>query len=379
MIEYEKTTREIVQTLGREFKVAEENAKKALLNNEDQAEYEKIVTKRDNLSQRLVDAKKMLEEEEARAKAEITQSITYGATPLEREKTLFGKALQSLGKGTAFDTEVKQALTISDTGTGRVYLPQNVSKTVVTEPGKANPFSDVFTTTINEQWVSLLSVTSDDIAFIQDGEIAKEIAAVGDSIRFENNLLRLFIDVSTQTLEQSDVSNLENAVITKLREAMDHKFYHVLINETPAPKEVHMSLLANTDLVNYEGADLVKAIKKAKFAFGQNVRSKVAVAVAEEVYDAYIDAKTVETGYDWSLKTPEKVLGVSKVVFADEFADKFLVFIPEYAKYNLNSEPFVETEKSVKYGMVTFAITADFDFQVLLKSMFKTATIVTTP
>lgn len=369
--------RQVIQLLSEDYDAAKENLDKATLDKT--LDYNALKKEAADALQKLTDKREELARDLAEKETDTQQRIISGATPKERETIAFGKALQSMAKGERADSDVRQALNISDSSTGGFYLPDNLAKKIVSEPASENPFNSVFSTTVNEQRVPILTVTSDDKAFIQDGETAKEILASAGSKRFDNNIIKLFVDVTSTTLDQSDVGNLEGEIVDKLREALNLKFYDVLVNATPTIGEKHMSLLANTDLVNYEGEDLVKAIKKAKFAFKQSIRNKLAVAVSEEVYDAYVDARTIATGIDWSLKSPEKVLGVSKVVFADEFAEKFLVFVPSFGRYNLNSAPFIEKDKAVKTGIVTYVITADFDFQVLLTTMFKTATIVTTP
>lgn len=285
---------------------------------------------------------------------------------------------RSVLTGEPMATEKATLLDNAATGGGKL-LPKTVSNQLIAEPLAKNPLRGLSAfTNITNLEIPRIAFTLDGDGFIQDGETAKELSAVGDTVKFGRNKFKVFSGVSETVLRGTDtdlVSTIENA----LASGVAKKEKTVAFAASPADEYRHMSFYAQTtpgtyDIKAVEGDTLYKAIKKAIGDLEEDYRDNATVVMRYADYLEIIETLANGNATLYAAQ-PSSIIG-KPVVFCD-LATVPVVGDFSYSHYNYDLEMQADHDKDVKAGVELFVLTAYFDHQIKLKSAFRLAVVKT--
>jgi len=269
-----------------------------------------------------------------------------------------------------------QAIPAGGASGGENFLPTQLANDLISEPFTTNPLRDIIRLS-NVVGLELprISYTLDDDDFVGDDSTAKELAASGDKVSFGRFKSKVFCDISDSILNGSDVG-LVNHVENALRSGLAAKEKKVSFSTTAAADEEHMSFYEDDSSGNVieevTGESFYDAITAALDDLHEDFRENAKILMRRVDYTSIV--KELANG-NATLFTapPEAVLGYP-VVFCD-LATTPVVGDFNYCGLNYEGTPTYESDKNIKTGDTTFALTAWFDQQRLLNSAFRLAVV----
>ena len=247
---------------------------------------------------------------------------------------------------------------------GAAILPKTTAAEAIVEPKKVNKLRDYVRISHESNLeIPKLTFSIADDAFIEDEATAKELKLNGSTVAFGRFKAKVFCDVSETMLLGSDV-NLVAEVDKGLDSAIQTKERKQLFGTTLGPTEDHMSFYqkngASYTIKEVKAASKFLAIKKAIADLHEDYRENAKIIMA---YADYLDIIETLANGNATLYTaqPEQILG-KPVIFVDA-ATIPIVGDLSYLQINYHPETISDSDKNVKTGMNTFALTAWYDIQ----------------
>ena len=367
---YEK--KQNLGTLGAQLKkVNEEIAMKAGDPTVADKDLMQLQEQSESLEKRYNMLKEQVEREEAEQRAKFTKTKT--PTMTAEEKLIHAKA--EFYRGQKLSSDYKQVLGDDDTTThGSKLLPVTIANDIIAEPTDTNPLrDDELVTAVTNLERPRIDVTIDDDSFVNDQEVAKEIKAKGDTIKFGRNKTKLKVAISEAILNGTD-TNLVEHVNAQLQAGLARKEKKVAFAETPKSGEEEMSFYSTeNDIKKVSGDTLFDAITQAAGDIADEFQSDIKVYMTRPDYLKMI--KELSNGaVSLFGKAPEEILGYP--VRFTELAKKPVVGNFKYAQLNYEiSSALYEQWKDYDKGVNNFQLTAWFDHKILLASAFRIADV----
>ena len=344
-----------------------------------------LKNKRDDLWDRAQEIRVEINRLEDEAKERLAiqvaeQAVASGQS--DEDKLIKAKAafFRAIARGQEPSREVMnalQAIPTGDTG-GESFLPTQLATSLVSEPFSTNPLRDIIRLS-NVVGLELprIAYTLADDDFVADESTAKELVAAGDKVSFGRFKSKVFCDISDSVLNGSDVglvSHVENA----LRSGLAAKEKKVSFSSALAADQEHMSFYEDDSggsvIEEVPGATLFAAIKAAIADLHEDFRENAKVVMT---YGDYVEMLTDISDGNAAFFTapPEQIIG-KPTIFCD-LATTPVVGDYNYCGLNYEGTPTYESDKNIKTGDTTFALTAWFDQQRLLNSAFRLAVVET--
>ncbi|AOO73985.1 phage major capsid protein [Ligilactobacillus salivarius] len=367
---YEK--KQNLGTLGAQLKkVNEEIAMKAGDPTVADKDLMQLQEQSESLEKRYNMLKEQVEREEAEQRAKFTKTKT--PTMTAEEKLIHAKA--EFYRGQSLSSDYKQVLGDDDSTTnGSKLLPVTIANDIIAEPTDKNPLrEDELVTAVTNLERPRIDVTIDDDSFVNDQEVAKEIQAKGDTVKFGRNKTKLKVAISEAILNGTD-TNLVEHVNAQLQGGLARKEKAVAFAETPKSGEEEMSFYSTQNKIKkVTGETMFDAIIQAAGDIADDFQSDIKIYMTRQDYVKMI--KELSNG-SVSLfgKAPEEVLGYP--VRFTELAKKPVVGNFKYAQLNYEiSSALYEQWKDYDKGVNNFQLTAWFDHKILLASAFRIADV----
>ncbi|MBW0761341.1 phage major capsid protein [Mammaliicoccus lentus] len=367
-------------TVGEQLKTKnDELSRKAGDPNVDFEEVQQLEKEVDTLQKRfniLEQRKNDVEQKEtAKAKKENAQSGAYQSLNSE-EKLVKAKAEfyrhallpNEFAKPSQEAQRLLHALPTGNESGGDKFLPQTLSKEIVSEPFAKNQLREkARLTNIKGLEIPRVSYTLDDDEFITDEETAKEMVLKGDTVKFGTNKFKVFAAISDTVIHGSDV-DLVNWVENALASGLAAKERKDALSVSPKSGLEHMSFY-NGSVKEVEGANTYKAIIKALADLHEDYRENASIYMK---YSDFVDIlEYLSNGTTNFFDTPaEKVFG-KPVVFTDAAVNPI---VGDFNYFGINYDNTTyDTDKDVKKGEYLFVLTAWYDQQRSLDSAFRIA------
>ena len=367
---YEK--KQNLGTLGAQLKkVNEEIAMKAGDPTVADKDLMQLQEQSESLEKRYNMLKEQVEREESEQRAKFTKTKT--PTMTAEEKLIHAKA--EFYRGQSLSSDYKQVLGDDDSTTnGSKLLPVTIANDIIAEPTDKNPLrEDELVTAVTNLERPRIDVTIDDDSFVNDQEVAKEIQAKGDTVKFGRNKTKLKVAISEAILNGTD-TNLVEHVNAQLQGGLARKEKAVAFAETPKSGEEEMSFYSTQNKIKkVTGETMFDAIIQAAGDIADDFQSDIKIYMTRQDYVKMI--KELSNG-SVSLfgKAPEEVLGYP--VRFTELAKKPVVGNFKYAQLNYEiSSALYEQWKDYDKGVNNFQLTAWFDHKILLASAFRIADV----
>lgn len=367
---YEK--KQNLGTLGAQLKkVNEEIAMKAGDPTVADKDLMQLQEQSESLEKRYNMLKEQVEREESEQRAKFTKTKT--PTMTAEEKLIHAKA--EFYRGQSLSSDYKQVLGDDDSTTnGSKLLPVTIANDIIAEPTDKNPLrEDELVTAVTNLERPRIDVTIDDDSFVNDQEVAKEIQAKGDTVKFGRNKTKLKVAISEAILNGTD-TNLVEHVNAQLQGGLARKEKAVAFAESPKSGEEEMSFYSTqNNIKKVTGATLFEAITQAAGDIADDFQSDIKVYMTRQDYVKMI--KELSNGaVSLFGKAPEEVLGYP--VRFTELAKKPVVGNFKYAQLNYEiSSALYEQWKDYDKGVNNFQLTAWFDHKILLASAFRIADV----
>ena len=267
------------------------------------------------------------------------------------------------------------ALSTATTGQGgAAILPKTTASEAIVEPKKVNKLRDYVRISHESNLeIPKLTFSIADDAFIEDEATAKELKVNGSTVAFGRFKSKVFCDVSETMLLGTDI-NLVSEVEAGLDSAIQTKEKKQLFGTNLGTTEKHMSFYEK-DGLNYTipavaGETKYLAIKKAIADLGEDYRENAHIIMTYADYLDIIEA-LANGNATLFMAQPEQILG-KPVIFVDA-ATIPIVGDLSYLQINYHPETISDSDKNVKTGMNTFALTTWFDIQFRMRSAFRLA------
>ena len=247
---------------------------------------------------------------------------------------------------------------------GAAILPKTTASEAITEPKKVNKLRDYVKISHESNLeIPKLTFSIADDAFIEDEATAKELKANGSTVTFGRFKSKVFCDVSETMLLGSDI-NLVSEVEAGLDSAIQTKERKQLFGTALPENEKHMSFYekdnSNYTIPAVTGETKYLAIKKAIADLGEDFRENAHIIMTYADYLDIIEA-LANGNSTLFMAQPEQILG-KPVIFVDA-ARIPIVGDLSYLQINYHPETISDSDKNVKTGMNTFALTAWYDIQ----------------
>ena len=320
--------------------------------------------------------KEQIDREESEQRSKFAQKASKAQAPVmtAEEKLIHAKA--EFYRGQKLSSEYKQVLGDDDSTTnGSKLLPVTVANDIIAEPTDTNPLrDDELVTAVTNLERPRIDVTIDDDSFVNDQEVAKEIKAKGDTVKFGRNKTKLKVAISEAILNGTD-TNLVEHVNAQLQAGLARKEKKVAFAETPKSGEEEMSFYSTqNNIKKVSGSTLFDAITQAAGDIADEFQSDIKVYMTRPDYLKMI--KELSNGaVSLFGKAPEEILGYP--VRFTELAKKPVVGNFKYAQLNYEiSSALYEQWKDYDKGINNFQLTAWFDHKILLASAFRIADVV---
>ena len=269
------------------------------------------------------------------------------------------------------------ALSTASTGQGgAAILPKTTASEAITEPKEINKLRNYVRISHESNLeIPKLTFSIADDAFIEDEATAKELKVNGSTVAFGRFKSKVFCDVSETMLLGSDI-NLVSEVDAGLDSAIQTKERKQLFGTTLSTTEDHMSFYQKAGesytIKEVKAASKFLAIKKAIADLHEDYRENAKIIMS---YADYLEIIETLANGNATLYTaqPEQILG-KPVIFVDA-AIIPIVGDLSYLQINYHPETISDSDKNVKTGINTFAVTAWYDIQFRLRSAFRLATV----
>jgi HK97 family phage major capsid protein len=267
------------------------------------------------------------------------------------------------------------ALSTATTGQGGAsILPKTTASEAIVEPKKVNKLRDYVRVSHESNLeIPKLTFSIADDAFIEDEATAKELKANGSTVTFGRFKSKVFCDVSETMLLGTDI-NLVSEVEAGLDSAVQTKEKKQLFGTNLPVGEAHMSFYekvsSNYTIPAVTGETKYLAIKKAIADLGEDYRENARIIMTYADYLDIIEALANGNATLFMVQ-PEQILG-KPVIFVDA-ATIPIVGDLSYLQINYHPETISDSDKNVKTGMNTFALTAWYDIAFRLRSAFRLA------
>ena len=257
---------------------------------------------------------------------------------------------------------------------GAAILPKTTASEAITEPKKVNKLRDYVKISHESNLeIPKLTFSIADDAFIEDEATAKELKVNGSTVTFGRFKSKVFCDVSETMLLGSDI-NLVSEVEAGLDSAIQTKERKQLFGTALPENEKHMSFYekvsSNYTIPAVTAESKYLAIKKAIADLGEDFRENAHIIMTYADYLDIIEA-LANGNSTLFMAQPEQILG-KPVIFVDA-ATIPIVGDLSYLQINYHPETISDSDKNVKTGMNTFALTAWYDIQFRLRSAFRLA------
>ena len=257
---------------------------------------------------------------------------------------------------------------------GAAILPKTTASEAIVEPKKVNKLRDYVRISHESNLeIPKLTFSIADDAFIEDEATAKELKANGSTVTFGRFKSKVFCDVSETMLLGTDI-NLVSEVEAGLDSAIQTKEKKQLFGTTLSTTEDHMSFYqksgGNYTIPAVTGETKYLAIKKAIADLGEDYRENAHIIMTYADYLDIIEA-LANGNATLFMAQPEQILG-KPVIFVDA-ATIPIVGDLSYLQINYHPETISDSDKNVKTGMNTFALTAWYDIAFRLRSAFRLA------
>ena len=265
--------------------------------------------------------------------------------------------------------------TVTSTGQGgAAILPKTTASEAIVEPKKVNKLRDYVRISHESNLeIPKLTFSIADDAFIEDEATAKELKANGSTVTFGRFKSKVFCDVSETMLLGTDI-NLVSEVEAGLDSAIQTKERKQLFGTALPENEKHMSFYekvsSNYTIPAVTAESKYLAIKKAIADLGEDFRENAHIIMTYADYLEIIEA-LANGNSTLFMAQPEQILG-KPVIFVDA-ATIPIVGDLSYLQINYHPETISDSDKNVKTGMNTFALTAWYDIQFRLRSAFRLA------
>ena len=257
---------------------------------------------------------------------------------------------------------------------GAAILPKTTASEAIVEPKKVNKLRDYVRISHESNLeIPKLTFSIADDAFIEDEATAKELKVNGSTVTFGRFKSKVFCDVSETMLLGSDI-NLVSEVEAGLDSAIQTKERKQLFGTALPENEKHMSFYekvsSNYTIPSVTGETKYLAIKKAIADLGEDYRENAHIIMTYADYLDIIEA-LANGNSTLFMAQPEQILG-KPVIFVDA-ATIPIVGDLSYLQINYHPETISDSDKNVKTGMNTFALTTWFDIQFRMRSAFRLA------
>lgn len=257
---------------------------------------------------------------------------------------------------------------------GANILPKTTASEAIVEPKKVNKLRDYVRISHESNLeIPKLTFSIADDAFIEDEATAKELKVNGSTVAFGRFKSKVFCDVSETMLLGTDI-NLVSEVEAGLDSAIQTKEKKQLFGTNLGTSEKHMSFYekdnSNYTIPSVTGETKYLAIKKAIADLGEDYRENAHIIMTYADYLDIIEA-LANGNATLFMAQPEQILG-KPVIFIDA-ATIPIVGDLSYLQINYHPETISDSDKNVKTGMNTFALTAWYDIQFRLRSAFRLA------
>ena len=257
---------------------------------------------------------------------------------------------------------------------GAAILPKTTASEAIVEPKKVNKLRDYVRISHESNLeIPKLTFSIADDAFIEDEATAKELKANGSTVTFGRFKSKVFCDVSETMLLGTDI-NLVSEVEAGLDSAIQTKEKKQLFGTNLGANEKHMSFYekdgASYTIPSVTGETKYLAIKKAIADLGEDFRENAHIIMTYADYLDIIEA-LANGNATLFMAQPEQILG-KPVIFVDA-ATIPIVGDLSYLQINYHPETISDSDKNVKTGMNTFALTAWYDIAFRLRSAFRLA------
>lgn len=319
-------------------------------------------------------SRKTLKEEVDRRQNEDIKNlelISGGDDPIENRGIMY----RSILRGESIPDEIYRSLfgnTNTPNNGGNNFMPTNLSESIIFDSIKNNPIRDIATiTNIVGLELPRVSYTIDDMDFVTDGEVAKELNLSGDKVKFNSFGFRISTEVSDSLLEGTNI-NLVEYIEKALKEGLAKKEKYSIF-KTTKPEEKHMNIYSDTNAVKkVQGDTLFKAIKNALSDLSDDFYSNATIVMRKDQYFSMIEelSNNNTNFYDKQL---DKILGIN-VVFCED-ADKPIIGDFSYLRINYSSDIKLESERTAREGRNYFILSGSFDIRLVLTSAFRIAEV----
>ena len=257
---------------------------------------------------------------------------------------------------------------------GAAILPKTTASEAIVEPKKVNKLRDYIRISHESNLeIPKLTFSIADDAFIEDEATAKELKVNGSTVTFGRFKSKVFCDVSETMFLGTDI-NLVSEVEAGLDSAIQTKERKQLFGTDLGANEKHMSFYekdnSNYTIPAVTGETKYLAIKKAIADLGEDFRENAHIIMTYADYLDIIEA-LANGNSTLFMAQPEQILG-KPVIFVDA-ATIPIVGDLSYLQINYHPETISDSDKNVKTGMNTFALTAWYDIQFRLRSAFRLA------
>ena len=247
---------------------------------------------------------------------------------------------------------------------GAAILPKTTASEAIVEPKKVNKLRDhVRISHESNLEIPKLTFSIADDAFIEDEATAKELKVNGSTVTFGRFKSKVFCDVSETMLLGSDI-NLVSEVEAGLDSAIQTKEKKQLFGTNLGSNEKHMSFYekdgASYTIPSVTAESKYLAIKKAIADLGEDFRENAHIIMTYADYLEIIEA-LANGNSTLFMAQPEQILG-KPTIFVDA-ATIPIVGDLSYLQINYHPETISDSDKNVKTGMNTFALTAWYDIQ----------------
>lgn len=331
---------------------------------------QEVVRIKDELANIEISRKAIKEELDKREKEDIENlELVDKYNPIENRGTIY----RSILKGESIPDNIKRGLfgTNSTPNTGGDNLvPTNLGDVLISECANTNPIRDIATVTnIVGLELPRVSYKIDDMEFVSDGEIAKELELKGEKVKFNNFGFRISTEISDSLLEGTN-TNLVNYIERALKEGLVKKEKYSIF-KTNKTEEKHMNIYSDTNAVKkVQGDTLFKAIKNALSDLCDEFYNNATIVMHRNDYYSMIDelSNNNTNFYD---KQNHQILGV-KVVFCED-AHKPVIGDFRYLHLNYYTDTKLESERIAREGRNFFILSGSFDIRLILTSAFRIA------